>query len=417
MFSTKEKEYVSGMVVLLAMGITIGCMGLVMPELCGSNAAFASDPPVSSKNLSFDAIESGLERADWQRLASLLIPSPEEQGSPCDREPRLRLLAGHAFLATGRNNDATMCFACADDTAGSPTLKGWHMWTKDLVRQHPNWQSVRYLYADALARLGLFEDAAFELDQIIAVSPQDFLARNARGIVRWILGAQDSTKTDLQNSAIVDFQVAAQQSGFADAWANLGVLDLYQGYNPDHAKENFNQALTRDSSFALAINGRACALGASGNLEGVRQDLILANSVYSSLPFVVANAVAVTDSADTTSYLGKLAHSDAAGVARGTHWNVGGGFWGGAGFLTGGISGYKKEWTEHTTITERWGQQQMLRTVDRNITERGGLYVLLKEGENLFVDDQGKPHAVGTWFVLNYPILEPEAVVKRGEIE
>lgn len=381
-----EKECVSPLTILSVIRLIIISVLMVIEGPWGVYKAAGTESIESKQSDSLTAIEASLERADWEKLASTLTSSPEPESLVCKREPTLRFLAGHALLATNRNNEATLCFACADDTAGSATLKNWYKWTKNLVRQHPNWSTVRYLYADALARLGLFEEAAFELDQVLAVNPQNYLARNARGVVNWVMGVQDTTMLPLQDSAIMDFQIAAQQTGFADAWANLGVLDLYQGYNPENAKENFEQALGRDSSFALAVNGRACAFGALGDLKHAQKDIARAKRLCSSVAFVAQNAVAAAESAITTSAKGKSEYKHQHGTARGFEFSIS------AHYDLLGIGG-ALSWK----------------------TPRGGIYVQLKEGENLLIDKEGEPKVIGTWFVLNYPLLKPQATPQRSE--
>lgn len=350
----------------------------------GSKADATSQ--VSSVIVSEAMIESALERSDWEKLAKLLSTPPEKDPQPCDGKPHLRFLAGHAFLATGRNNKATLCFVCAQDSVGSSTLNDWRTWTEDLIRRHSSWPSAHYLHADALARQGLMRKAVAELNRCLELNPHDYLARNARGVVHWILGTQDSASAALLKSALVDLQVAAQQPGFADAWVNLGILDLYQGYSPEHARYNFEEALARNDSFAMALNGRACAAGASGDLKQVRVNLIKAYSLCPGVPFVAANAAAVASPADTTSALGRLAHQSAAGGARGKWGTFKADF---------GISALGPSFSLG---------------IETPFGPRGGLYVRLKEGENFLVDREGEPRVVGTWFVLNYLGWKPEAV-------
>lgn len=375
-----KKGSVSPLILLLVIGVVVGSAGVMNPGLCQVTNPDSSERLVSSEGVSLEVIEASLEHANWERLGNMLAPTPEAESLICSMKPELRFLKGHALLATNRNNEATVCFACADDTIGSPALNDWQTWTKNLVRQHPTWPSVRYLYADALARLGLLDEAAFELDQVLAISPKDYLARNARGVVRWILGAQDSTVADLQDSAIVDFQIAAQQPDFADAWANLGVLDLYQGFDPEHAKGNFEQALNRDSSFALAVNGRACALGSSGDLKQARRDIERAKRLCSAVGFVAANAAAMSRSADTTSVSASVVAQPGMTKHRGSR-----------------LYGHSVEFG--------WSGMGP-HMIWKYTFQRGGIYVLLKEGENLVLDSEGNPRVIGTWFVLNYPLAK-----------
>lgn len=324
------------------------------------------------------ALESCLAQADWAGLASLLRAHTSGASAPCEGEAYLRFLAGHAFLATNRNNEATRMFACPADSGNSASLAAWQEWTQQLVQRHPNWSAAHYLYADALGRQGRFAQALSALDRMLALNPRDYLARNARGVMRLIVSAQDSALAALQDSALVDLQEAAQHEGFAEAWANLGVLDLYQGYNPVSADDKFSQAIQRDSTFAMAFNGRACAAASLGAPADAEKSLIKANVHHSQLSFVIANARVLANAGDTTNTMGAISDQEADGEVRGFEFNVGGGV--NKSLFGAGID-FNVGWK----------------------TPRGGIYVKLKEGGNLVVDREGAPRVMGTWFLLNYP--------------
>jgi len=381
----------------------------------GAIVAFNNVPAMAQEFVNEIAVVECLQRADWTKLATLVSSTSSNAQEPCLYEPHLRFLAGHAFLATGKNNTATLLFACASDTSNSPTLIAWQDWTKALVRRHPTWPSARYLYADALARLGFMKEAAVELDQAIALNPNDFMARNARGVVRWILGVQDSTSTALKYAAEQDFEIATQRPEFADAWANRGVLALYDGLHPETMKMNFDEALKRDKTFAMAFNGLSSVAGAMGKLDEVKRNLIIADSLYPRLPFVVSNTAAVTDSTDTTSYLARIVREQSKDKVRGfsSSFSLGGFLGKTFGFGTD-LNAYLKQQSTITTWNQRdpsgitMGYEKILKT------ERGGLYVFINENENFLVDRERGSRAIGTWFVLGYSMPITYVDLKGG---
>jgi tetratricopeptide (TPR) repeat protein len=340
---------------------------------------------VSSPGVEQTQIESALAQSDWPALAAFLRSSVEERRSLSDVEPHLRFIAGHALLATGSNNLATSCFAYTLDKRESVALQEWKNWAFDLAFRHPDWSSAQYLFGDACARLGRLQEAVVAFDRALSLRPGDALVRNARAVVFDMLGVQDTARWKIYDSmAQADLQMATADTHLADAWVNLGVHDILAGFGPDHAIGNFEQALKRDSSFAMALVGRACARGAAGEGTLAGADLLRADSLCPGLPLVAENARSLAGASDSTSRLGRLGRSRPGSSKRG---------------------GQLKSWGVNATLGFP-GIGSIGLNLDFDSPFRGGVYVALRDGQNLAVDEEGKPRTVGTWYVLNYPITE-----------
>ena len=359
------------------------CLMFAATAVIGSTSQQTVDTAnsVSTEDTLSPETERNLIAADWVGLGRAFAANLETPYEACLWSPVPRLLAAHAFLGTNRNNDATILFACACDTVGSKALAVWETWCDQLASQNPTAAVAHYLRGDALARNGKLLEALNSLDRSLGLDPNFLLARNSRGVVAWILGVSDPQYATLRDTAIVDFQLAGQ--GFdplADPWVNLGVADLYVGFSPTSAKSNFENALSIDKDFALALNGRSCALAAAGRPSAAARDIVVADSLCRGLPHVKANASEMSRLPDPNSALERIAKQEAISTEKGS-FSFGINFGPAPSLYVG-----------YNTPEINIGSFNL-----------GGVYVLLKDGENFIADESGKVRAVGTWFALNYP--------------
>lgn len=250
-----------------------------------------------------EALQDALHNLRWEQVLELI---PDD--TTVTDDPRVRLLAGHASYALGNANSAALLFFNVTDSVG---LVAWHMWTDSLRVAHPGSAVAHYLYGDALARLGQFDEALHSLAKALEHHPTFCSAYNARGAIYSIQGSIDSAYTD--------FVMARElRPTFADTYANLGVLELQRGL--PGAETSFNEALALDSTHALAYNGQACLLAIpsiSKSTEWARSNVEKAANHLGANPYIVENARALTDPSDTTSVLGRIAHSERIHSDRG----------------------------------------------------------------------------------------------------
>lgn len=337
-------------------------------------------------------VASRLSSDDWKGLKKHLedIRGSEDLSTDCFDDAPLRLLLGHAYLATGENTLAVNSFYCSGDTIGSPELAEWTKFAEILLSKNPESASALYIMGDALARAGRYDDSVKRLDSALKRDPRHTLALNARGVVRWLIFERDSTMTDCEIGSVEDFIAAAgTDTPFADAWANRGLIGLRAGRHIDRAAAMFDEALERDEDFWLAMNGKAIAKGADGEFW----------------KFNTINEILWKNAPDTPYLEANWRSDDVGGDPRSR----------GAATVTYGISdGFRNMAAD--LRTHGWqnaiagGTADYFSEVARMygnafdaIGLRGGIYMVLRDGDNLVVNEDGSPRLAGTWFTLNYP--------------
>jgi tetratricopeptide (TPR) repeat protein len=161
----------------------------------------------------------------------------------------VRAIEGHCLLALNRNDESLGMFI---SLYASDARAQWDTWTDSFVRQHPGSATAAYLRGDALARLGDWKRALEEYDKALVLRPGFGVCLNARGIAQLKQGDQFKAKRDFEQATKTD-------PDFADAQASLGSFWL-RGGAPESAEPCFVRALQISSNFALAMNGRGCAM-------------------------------------------------------------------------------------------------------------------------------------------------------------
>jgi len=298
---------------------------------------------------------------NWKSLKNILVEIKKTRANVknCDIESPLRLLYGHVALATGENTTAVEQFYCVADSNGSRSLRDWQAWAQKLVDRNPNSASALYFLGDAFARNGKLEQAKNEFDQALKINPQHVLALNARGVVKRLLFESDSSKfSKYESEAVGDLSRVNQISPqFADAWANRGIIGLRDESYLTRATGFFDKALAFDPAYWLALNGKAVSLGATGKYAEFQRDLGIITHKAPSTPFASFNS--------SLSVAGDMSIASNRGVMN---------------------------------------AMQDIKNLIRDFKQgvRGGVFMYLKEGENLIVTN-GSRRSVSTWFALNYP--------------
>ena len=188
---------------------------------------------------------------NWKKVYA---STTAEHGGPGVSDPVDRFLAGHAALATNRDNEALMLFLSLQRPADQRAVLDW---AQQVADAHPGSAIALYLAGDALARGGNLTAAESQFTASLKADPKLALAWLARGVVRSLLGGRDGADEQ-------DIEHASELSpNLADACASLGCLAV-RDETASEAERAFNKALDLDPHFALALNGRGCARYGSG---------------------------------------------------------------------------------------------------------------------------------------------------------
>ncbi|MCK4304214.1 MAG: hypothetical protein KAY24_08235, partial [Candidatus Eisenbacteria sp.] len=211
-----------------------------------------------------DRVAAMLAAEQWSALAQIIESEPEAVLSPL-----ARLVLGHAFVATNRNNEAYRLFANSSDPA---SLAGFDRWTQQLLTAMPDAAAVRYLRGDALARQRRFTEALAVFDALLSTtSPEGHaltiaLAWNARGLVQIAFGALEAAGDDF-------FEATCLAPDLADAHANLAARTLLLSDGLEGAYESAGQALQHSEDFIWALVSQACLEIVRGNWARGREQL------------------------------------------------------------------------------------------------------------------------------------------------
>ena len=358
-------------------------------------------------------LETYIVKSDWEAVASIIIPFFDENPEPFPEMPQLRFIAGHAFQANKQNNKASIIFMNPEDAPDSESIAKWEKYTHELADRNPTSSTAKYLYGDALARKGMYNEAKLQFDHALALEPKNYMALNARGVIGWIIAISNPEHSEQKFSFFEDLQKSGSYS-YPDAWANLGLISLLNAYSSASALENFQKAIDIDETFAMAFNGKACAYADIGELAKASEELVKANTHCPGLPFVVDNANVLKDSAGTGEKLKEVANTKYAGVKRGIVLNVNVGLTNIFNYSPMNIDNIFNKapsWTTQTNLGKTYANVSSLKYSPTQ-NSRGGVYVYAKEGLNLVIDREPSNRAVGTWFVLNYPMPEIKRNIK-----
>ena len=243
-------------------------------------------------------VEQGVLEQKWDQVREGLT-SDEMQAT----DPVARLLAGHACLATNRNNESLFFFGSVQDNT---ELEKWAEWTTSLLQSHPDHAVAHYLRGDALARLGKFNAAVSEFSMALDKDGRFSLASVARGTVETMQGEIDAAVVDLMGAI-------GRAPNLAEAYAAMGTHYVVRSEAAHGALKFFDQAIEINPEFALAYVGRAGAHYGVGDFDQAFADL---EQAVAFAPEVVGlcdrNQAAVLAVADQ--YLQMVSNSSQAGT-------------------------------------------------------------------------------------------------------
>lgn len=193
-----------------------------------------------------EQLEKAILAEDWEKVIQLL-PAEAEPNMPV----YLRLVKGHACLATNRNNESLCLFLSA---TSKEKLQKWQKWSQDFATKYPVSPIAHYFKGDALARLRRWNAAISVYGDALAQAENNrhALVFNGRGVAH--------ARHNKLLEARLDFARAIKYSGrtLADAYANIGALRIQKKDGAEGALKAFNKALKISPTFALALHGRGC---------------------------------------------------------------------------------------------------------------------------------------------------------------
>ncbi|MCF8317685.1 MAG: hypothetical protein K9I02_02985 [Haliscomenobacter sp.] len=306
------------------------------------------------------SIENAIVDENWLNVFEKVSPYFKDSINSCSVKPEIRFIYGHSALIIGKNNLSTDQFYCKCDSMNSETLNAWKTYTSALDSKHNDSPAVKYLLADAYARLGLFELAKSELDKSLLINRNHVPSLNCRSVINWLLFENSHRKVEKYRiGAFEDINKAiALKPDYADLYSNRAIFYMRNTGDMDLPQKDLEKALDIDSTYWLAMNSYAFSFGEEGELniyEDIKSKIL---KLYPENPF---------SDFESDSKLYKY---------RGTAQMSFDFKPGGIGI---GLSG----------------------TLDDIM--RGGIFTYLKEGENLKLSEVGDAIKIITWFNYNYP--------------
>jgi tetratricopeptide (TPR) repeat protein len=198
-------------------------------------------------------LESAILSGKWGAVLQ------ELNGQSVDSNAVDKMILGHACLALNHNNQAFCLFLSLTEE----DLTRWQQWSTDFAAKNPGAAVAHYFRGDALARLERWGSAVAEFKTALTLDTAHWLSLNARGACH--------AAKEQWSLAIVDFDAAIRAaSGFADAYASRGTLNLKARSGAEGALKWFNRALEIAPDFALAFHGRGSAELLQGHWEAAQ---------------------------------------------------------------------------------------------------------------------------------------------------
>lgn len=241
-------------------GVALSMLSTV--STASAQTARPSMSAIEQAVLDADAATGSLKQ-NWEPVVRLL-----EDVTVQTPDPVLRMIKGHACLATNHNNKSVCLFLSVQVPEDQ---KQWLQWAEDFANRNSNAPIAHYFKGDALARLGKWKDAITCFTSAVDHAPNKHhaLALNARGAAKAQVGDYEVAFDDL-------LKASQQATDFSDAHANLGALSIAQREGATSALKDFTKAirLARKSGheFAVALYGRSCIEAVLGQDEQAEKD-------------------------------------------------------------------------------------------------------------------------------------------------
>jgi len=197
------------------------------------------------------SLETDLLNGNWEEVIKRL-----QQNEANARDPLARLIMGHAFLATNKNNESLVLFGSVD---AATDLQQWLSHTRDLTEANPKNHIAHYLLGDAYARLGKYAQASTEFSRALEIDDGFAMALVGKGVAL-------ASKGEMNNSLLSLTKACSLQPELAEVWAELGVLWIKMAV-PEASIEASTKALLNNKDFAAAHLAKGVALYGQGKLE------------------------------------------------------------------------------------------------------------------------------------------------------
>ncbi|UCE46517.1 MAG: hypothetical protein JSW47_12945, partial [Phycisphaerales bacterium] len=226
--------------------------------LIGLSLAALSTAAAQSTSKLDPALEDAILTEDWEKVVRLL-PKEMEPNMPAP----LRLVKGHACLATNRNNKSLCLFLGASSEVD---LRDWEIWTQTFVRDHPASPIAHYLRGDSCARLQEWDRSLMDFTTGLASDPNHFLMLNSRGVVLALNERWDEARNDL---------IACQKVAptFAEGHVSWGTYIVQRRTDCRIALAAFNLALKHSRNHVLALIGKGSMETIIGDLKSAAEHL------------------------------------------------------------------------------------------------------------------------------------------------
>ncbi len=330
-------------------------------------------------------LENEIYREAWQSSAKL--QGKLDKNQICQGDPVIRLLHGHTSLALGNYDEAMNQFYCACDTLNSESLIKWRAFCQELVLNQPSFTSSHYLLGDALARLEKYDSANVEFTKAIELSPNNFLALNARGVNEWVWSKLKNEAMCLQCTADWDLALSIK-TDMADAFVNKGVGFLLVGGDEEGCISLFQKAINLKSDFSLAYNGIKVAYHTIGNVEGFFDITPFAiNTPFAKLDLLFSSPDSITEARGVAKLAMAIPIPQFKIIGAVTY----------AGATAFDLGNSIDKMINSTPATIHTNQHDFADSL------KGGVYSIQIEGINKETFIEGLPSLSGTWFLLNYP--------------
>jgi len=215
----------------------------------------ATAQPISKPD---PALEEAILAENWEKIVRLL-PEEMEPNLPAP----LRLVKGHACLATNRNNESLCLFLGASSEVD---LRDWEEWTQTFVRDNPGSPIVYYFRGDARARLKDWDQTLSNFDTALSIDPNHVLVLHSRAVAMALNRRWDDAREDLRSCR----RLAPR---FAEAHVSWGTYIVRRRTDPKIALAAFDLALKYSPDYVLALNGKGSMETIIGDLERAAEHL------------------------------------------------------------------------------------------------------------------------------------------------
>lgn len=235
---------------------------------------------VSCKAKTTNPLDEAILNDNWKAaydicLKDSLFSKPETVG-----------IMGHAAIKLNNNNTSLVLLKSIDQD--SIKRAGWLAWTNNFVKLYSEYAVSHYLQGDAFMRNGNMEKALECFNSSIKIDPKYTLALNARGTLYAVKKDKIKATKDLNDACSLDTNIAEYYASRASMFFKEKV--------PEASLQDYEKALKINNMFALALNGKACALLFSTkeiSFEESKLDTISKYLFYASsqldLPFFTEN--------------------------------------------------------------------------------------------------------------------------------